>query len=796
MKISYNWLKEYVDFDWAPSELGHRLTMAGLEVEGVELFETLKGSLKGVVVGEVKSCVRHPNADKLSLTTVDVGGAELLPIVCGAPNVAAGQKVVVATVGAMLYPTEGEPFEIKKAKIRGEDSQGMICAEDELGLGKSHAGIIVLEDKWVPGTPAAEVFKVESDWVLEIGLTPNRVDAASHYGVARDVAALLKTKVRNPHGELQGLAKPLIAIELPEPDKCPLYIGIEIKGVKVGESPEWLKNRLKSIGSRPINNVVDATNYLLHSLGHPLHAFDSDRIRGGKIVVKSLEGDTDFVTLDGQVRKVVGGKDLLICDGEGPVALAGIMGGQNSEVDEGTANVFLESAWFAPNVIRTTGSRLGMKTDASFRFERGADPHIARKAALACAALIVELAGGKVSEPLEVRKQEFAHHEIRFDLARANKLMGYEFPRAVVTEIFDHLEIGYTAGSHANELVLKVPPYRVDVVRPQDVMEDILRIYGYNNVPLPRQTQISYDLSQKVDAEALLQNYLSSMAATGWNEIVTNPLVPAKFGHERTANLVNNLSEDLAVMRENMLHTGLDVIEHNHNRKNTDLRLVEYAKTYHHADGKYTERAWVALYLTGNAQPVHWSGKTPAGSFFTLVREIEKLQKWMGVKGEVREIEGKEAWAYGLELARGEKVIARYGKVHPNSLKGKDIRGDVFYAEIDWEEVLRQYKKHKVQYEALSKFPSIRRDISMIVPQNVRFRQVAQAVLSSNPKLIREVGISDVYEGENIGAGRRSYLISLVLLDEQKTLTDDVADKVMERVYGKLVGDLGVEIRK
>lgn len=798
MKISYNWLKNYVAFDWSPEELGHRLTMGGLEVEGVEVFESIKGSLRGVVVGEVKTCQRHPNADKLSCTTVDVGGPELLPIVCGAPNVAAGQKVLVATVGTTLYPGGGDPLEIKKAKIRGEESQGMICAEDELGLGESHAGILVLDPSWAVGTPAAEVFAVAADHVLEIGLTPNRVDAASHYGVARDVAALLRTRPSLPACPEPPAGAPAcpIAIELPEPDKCPLYIGLHIAGVKVGESPAWLQNRLKSIGSRSINNIVDATNFVLHELGHPLHAFDADRIRGGKIIVRSLAEDSKFTTLDSQERALLAGKDILICDAEGPVALGGIMGGLNSEVEDGTTNIFLESAWFTPAVIRTTGARLGMKTDASFRFERGADPHMARQAALRCAALIVELAGGSISVVSEVATREFPHQEIAFDLARANRLMGHEFSAEAVRDILDHLEIRQLPGRHDGEWLLQVPPYRVDVVRPQDVMEDILRIHGYNNVPLPRQTRLAYDLERRLDTEALVQAYLNHVAANGWSEIVTNPLVPARFAHDGTANLVNNLSEDLAVMRERMLHTGLDIVEYNQNRKNGDLRLVEFAKTYHKTDKGYEEREWIAFYLTGLANPVHWGQKAQPSSFFTLVREIERLQAWMGVRGEQRELEPGGQWAYGLELVKGERVIARYGKVHPSETKGRDIRGEVFFAEVDWAEVLRQYKKHNVRYQPLPKYPSIRRDISMIVPRSLRFSQVAAAVSSCNPKMIREVGISDVFEGAQIGEGRRSYLITMTLLDETKTLTDEVADKLMEKVFAKLEGDLGVEIRK
>jgi len=798
MKISYQWLKQHVDFDWTPTELAHRLTMAGLEVESVEPFETVKGSLQGVVVGEVKSCVKHPGADKLSLTKVDVGGEELLPIVCGAPNVAVGQKVLVAMVGCTLHTQSGQTLEIKKAKIRGEESQGMICAEDELGLGESHDGILVLDSKWQVGTPAAEVFQVQQDDVLEIGLTPNRVDAASHFGVARDVAALLGTQARLPMvGKLPEKAPECeISIDLPEADKCPLYVGLSISGVKVHESPDWLKNRLKSIGARPINNIVDATNFVLHELGYPLHAFDAQAIQGKKITVKSWSSDLEFITLDGQKRNLLGGKDLLICDENGPVALAGIMGGQNSEVGPDTTDVFLESAWFDPRTIRTTAARLGLKTDASFRFERGADPNMAVFAAIRCASLILDLAGGSISKLQVVAKREFPPHRIKFDLEQANKLMGHEFSKAEITRILNLLEIMVVATEQAHVVDLLIPAYRVDVLRPQDVMEDILRIHGYNNVPLKRQSKLSYDLTPALDVHGLLQKYLDHLAANGWNEIITNPLVPAKFGHEATANLVNNLSEDLAVMRENMLQTGLEMLAYNHNRKQVDLRMVEFAKTYHRKTEGYQEREWIAFYLTGSSGPSHWQQKPQAATLFTLAREMERMQAWFGIQCESRELPQDAELEYGIGFYKGEKCLARVGKVKPSILKGKDIKGDVFFAEVDWDLLLKHYRKVKVAYQPLPKFPAVRRDISMLVPQQVRFQQLAQTAKSVHPKLIQEVSISDVYEGANLGEGKRSYLITLMLQDENKTLTDDVTDQLMSKVSEKLESLHGVEIRR
>ncbi|MFM2375489.1 MAG: hypothetical protein RLZZ165_586 [Bacteroidota bacterium] len=798
MKISYNWLKEYVDFDWSPQELGNRLTMAGLEVEGIERYDLHPGGLEGVVTGEVVTCEKHPGADKLHLTTVDVGAGELLPIVCGAPNVAAGQKVLVALVGAKLYPSAGAPFEIKKSRIRNADSWGMICAEDELGLGEGHAGIMVLPEGTPVGKPAAAYFHLESDYTLEIGLTPNRVDAASLYGVARDVAALLRSKARMPYvAPLSGdLATNPIAVSLPDHDRCPCYVGIHITGVTVAESPAWLKHRLKAIGLRPINNVVDVTNYVLHELCQPLHAFDADQIAGHEIIVQTLGQDMKFRTLDGVDRAILAGQDLMICDGSGPVAIAGIMGGENSEVGPATKNIFLESAYFEPSGIRRTGARLGLKTDASFRFERGIDPRITSLAALRAARLIQEVAGGKLSHLHEAGTQEFPPREIRFDLKRANRRMGTQFTADGVAEILSSLDITIANAGEDNVLQLSVPPYRVDVTRPEDVMEEILRIHGYNNVPFPAQNRMAMNLKTDLDTVALRQKYLDCLAGSGWNEMITNPLVANKYRTETTANLINHLSDDLALLRDSMVYTGLEVIEYNHNRKNTDLRLFEFGKTYGHTQGKYQEKEWIAFYLTGNAMPAHWAGKQARAGFFTLAREMERLSGWFGFTPERREIEGNPHFDYGMELCRGEKVIARYGALSGSLLQGRDIKDEVFYAEVDWDLLLRQYKKAKVAYRPIPKFPTVHRDISAIVPETVRFATLAYAIRATNPKLIQSVGVSDVYKGDSIGQGRKSYLLNLAILDETRTLEDAVVDKVMARVFEKLEKDFAIEIRK
>lgn len=799
MKISYNWLKQYIEFDWSPEELADRLTMSGLEVEGMERYETIPGGLEGVVVGEVKACTPHPNADKLSVCKVDIGADELLSIVCGAPNVAAGQKVPVATVGTTLHPLSGEPFKIKKAKIRGEESRGMICAEDELGLGAGHDGIIVLDEGTAVGTPGRDVFDVEVDTILEIGLTPNRVDASSHYGVARDVAALLRKKAILPDvHELDPdlVGKNPISITLPEPERCPRYVGVYIAGVTVKESPDWLQHRLKSIGLRPINNIVDITNFVLHELGQPLHAFDADRIRGGAIIVKTLPEDTKFTTLDDQERTMLAGQDLMICDGEGPVAVAGVMGGQNSEVEAGTTNIFLESAYFEPTGIRRTASRLGLKTDASYRFERGVDPNNTAAATIRATKLILELAGGKASMLVDENKADYEAFEITFDIRRANKIMGREFTHEEIADILTALDINVAKGIDDNQLQLHVPQYRVDVRRPQDIMEEILRIYGYNNLELPTHNQLSLNLEKRLDTHGLQERYFDYLAGSGWAEIITNPLVPASTATESTANLINNLSEDMAVMRDNMLQTGLGVIEYNHQRKLFDLQLVEFGKTYSHEGEEFGEQEWIALYITGTKAPAHWDGKTAPSTFFTLARELERLQSWFGFSGDVREMEANDTWAYGLELLRGERVIARYGQVHAAQLQRRDIRGDVYFGMIDWQQVLRLHRKAKVVYRPVPKFPAIRRDISMIVAAGTGFRTIADTIRSCNPKLIRAIGITDVYRGDRIGEGKKSYLLNVTMLDEAKTMTDKTADKLMDRIFAKLENDLGVEIRK
>lgn len=814
MNISYNWLKKYADFEWTPEELSDRLTLAGLEVEGLDRFDTIEGGLEGVVVGHVKAVRQHPNADKLRCCKVDVGGPELLDIVCGAPNVAEGQNVPVATVGTKLPTPDGSEFKIKKSKIRGEVSMGMICAEDELGLGQGHDGIMVLDENLTPGTPASDVFDIERDHILEIGLTPNRVDASSHFGVARDVAALNDTEAKLPELAELPQSAPVenpVSIELPEPDRCPRYLGLYFRGVTIQESPDWLKNRLKSIGLRPINNIVDITNFVLHELGHPMHAFDADTIAGNKIVVKTLPEDTPFTTLDDTERTIRAGVDLMICDGEKPVAVAGVMGGQNSEVSAETKNIFLEVAWFEPAGIRATAKYLGLKTDASYRFERGVDPNITLTAARRAAKLILELAGGEVSQPDDVKKREFPPFEIELDYAWACRLMGTDLGRETVGKILSSLEIE-VEDLQADVLKLKVPAYRVDVTRPQDILEELLRIYGYNNVPLPQNIRLSMDLRAKTEPWMLLQKYFDHLAASGWQEMISNPLIPAKWVGDGAVPLINNLSEELAVLRDNMLHSGLEAIAYNHNRKNMDLRLFEYGKSYHqtvsnqngtdngHQENENeierTEKAWIAYFLTGNTTPLHWSQKPHKVSFFTLGKEMERLQERFGFQGKITELEEDSYWDYGLCLMQKKQVVARYGKAKGSLCREWGIKTDVFFALVDWEVLYRLHGKKELTYTELPKFPSTSRDISMLVPDHLRYRDIRAAVVAANPKLVQNVQITDVYRGDKIETGKKSYLIHITLMDQNKTLTDKAADKLMERIFKSLEQELGAEVRR
>lgn len=795
MKISYNWLKTYIDFSYSPEELSDILTQLGLEVGGIEKIGELP-KLEGVVVGLVESAVQHPNADRLRVCKVNIGQEDLLNIVCGAPNVAAGQKVPVATVGTTLYPFEGKPLKIKKGKIRGEVSMGMICAEDELGLGTDHDGIIVLDNDLEIGTPFKDTLDTDIDYVLEIELTPNRIDGASHYGVARDLAAYMRTKPKLPEISLrkEELTAPNpIPVTIKATELCKRYTSIYIEGVEVKESPEWLKKRLMAIGLRPINRVVDITNYVLMELGQPMHAFDADQLRGREIIVQTLPENQNFTTLDEQEQQLLANKDLMICDAEGPVCIAGTMGGINSGVTFDTKNIFLEVAYFDAGSVRRTSKRLGINSDSSFRYERGADPHMPPITAMRAASLIVELAGGKASQVVDQKLDDFPHFEVDLSIKHTHKLIGKELGKNEIMEILQGLEILAEEDSDGDTLHLKIPPFRVDVLRPQDVIEEILRVHGYNNVGIPAKLNSSINFSQYQDTFRLKHRYADYLSANGYYEILTNSLV-ASQEDGNGINMVNPLSEEQSMLRVSMLPGMLEVIRHNQNRQEENLALYEFGKTYSQRGEDYEETEWLSLGLTGQRHPKHWELNAGKVNLFSLTKEVERLQKWFMFSGKLRECKHPD-FDYGLELIHNGKVLLTYGKVKGVLTDAYDIRNTVFFMLIDWKYLNNIHDKSDITFQPIPLYPSIRRDISMLINEATSFDEIRAVVLKANSKLIRSVELYDVYKGKGIESGKKSYLISIVLRDDKKTLVDKVADKVSERIYHLLKTELGAEIR-
>lgn len=814
MKISYNWLKNYVHTGLPADEAGALLTAAGLEVESIEKHESVKGGLEGIVIGEVKTKEKHPGADRLSVTTVDVGQPELLHIVCGAPNVAAGQKVVVALVGAKLYPTEGEPFEIKKSKIRGELSEGMICAEDEIGLGNSHAGIMILGDDAKVGTPAKEYFKLEADHIFEIGLTPNRADAASHIGVARDLVAILQNK-----GEQAKLDMPPVndfrtentnrQIEVVVEDKnaCPRYSGVTISGVKVQESPDWLKNRLKSIGLRPINNIVDITNFVLHELGQPLHAFDAAAVKGDKVIVKKLAKGTKFVTLD-EVERELSGNDLMICNGAGEgMCIAGVFGGAKSGVTETTTDIFLESAYFNPVTIRKTSKYHGLKTDASFRFERGTDPDITVYALKRAAMLIKEVAGGTISsEVVDIYPEPVQPFIVPFNYKNCDRLVGKQIERSRIRNIITSL--GIEIRSEGNEgLQLAVPPFKVDVHREVDVIEEVLRIYGYNNIEDPAMFRSSISYGTKPDKEKL-QNMISDLLTySGFNEIMSLSLTKGEyieklssFKAENNVNILNPLSSDLNVMRQTLLFSGLEAIAYNQNRKNSDLRMYEFGNVYqHHAEnpGKpYMEEQHLALFTTGRKQPESWNTGNDQEDLYHLKGYVQNVLRRLGF-GDLRieELADTDVFSSGLAYDKGKRRIVSFGKVNRAVLKSMDIAQDVYYADFNWSSMMQYVANHKVEYKEVSKFPAVRRDLALLLASEVKFRDIETLAYQAERNLLKEVNLFDVYEGDKLEKGKKSYAVSFILQDENATLTDKQIEKIMEKLTKTFSEKLGAALR-
>jgi phenylalanyl-tRNA synthetase beta chain len=803
MKISINRLKDFIALNQSPEEIADLLTGSGLEVEGIELFESIKGGLEGVVIGEVITCDRHPNADKLSITTVDIGDA-VVPIVCGAPNVAKGQKVVVAKEGCTLYPISGESFEIKKAKIRGEVSQGMICAEDEIGIGESHAGIMVLDTDLPNGTPASEYFKVVRDHVLEIGLTPNRADAASHLGVARDLKALLKKEICIPSVDSFKVdnSHRIIPVEVASAEDCPRYAGLTISNIKVGPSPDWLQNYLKALDLDPINNIVDITNFILHDLGQPLHAFDADKIIGGKIIVQKLPKDTPFVTLDEKDRKL-SGEELMICDEKGGLCIAGIFGGKGSGVSDNTTSIFLESACFSPDVIRKGSQFHGLKTDASFRFERGTDPNMPVYALKRAAMLIKELAGGEISsEVIDVYPAPVEDLVIEVSYANIHRLIGKEISKEEIKETLENLDIRYIGETEKN-ITVSVKPYRVDVTREADVIEEILRIHGFDNVPLSENLNSDYLAEHPAKDLNKLQYRLSEvLSGLGYFEIITNsltkPVYAEKSGFLNPANnveILNKLSEDLGVMRQTLLFSGLEVLAHNINRRQRDLKLFEFGTVYFKEEEHYREEKRLALFLTGDKAAESWLEPSKAVAFPDIYSTVELVLEKLGIDNMEVEIIHAAPFDYALLLKLGTKELGTIGVVQEHIGKLAEVKQEVLYADLNWDLLAKKSKGLK-KYSEISKFPEVRRDLSLVIDKKITFDEIKKTAVRAGGKLLQRIGVFDVYQGEKIDADKKAYALSFFLQDTENTLTDKIIDKTMSRLIQSFENEVGAFIRK
>ncbi len=821
MNISYNWLKDYIDTPLTPGELAAALTSIGLETGSVEEGESIRGGLRGLVIGKVLTCVEHPDSDHLHVTTVDLGDGQATQIVCGAPNVAAGQTVVVATVGTTLYDGDKE-FKIKKSKIRGVESLGMICAEDEIGVGQSHDGIIVIDEDVKPGTPAAEYFGLTSDYVLEVDLTPNRIDAASHYGVARDLAAWSAQ-----HAEAGELKRPsveefavdcrdgAVTVEVENHEACPRYSGVTIRGIKVTESPKWLQDRLNAIGLRPINTVVDITNYILHSIGQPLHCFDLAKIDGEKVVVRNCQEGTPFVTLDGVEHKL-SESDLMICSATKPMCIAGVFGGLDSGVTEQTTDIFIESAYFNATSVRKTARRHGLQTDASFRYERGTDPNVTMYALKLAALMVKQLAGGEIcGEPVDIYPAPVAPFDVTLSYDYARGLIGKEIPNDTIDAILRSLEIEIVA-TDCKEASLKVPTYRVDVRRPCDVVEDVLRIYGYNNVEMGTTVHSSLSFKSPADVDNDLRNLISEqLTATGFNEILNNSLTAesyyadcAQYPLDRCVRLLNPLSNDLSVMRQTLLFGGLESIAYNVNRRSADLMMYEFGNVYtfnpqaestaERPLAPYSEYSRLGIWLTGAVRTAGWMRPEEKATVYDLRAVVANVFARLGISaGEVKLTQGNEP-IYSASLAiatRSGKPLGAMGVLSKSVLKAFDIKQDVMYAELDWAALVQLAAKHKVTYAPLPKTMAVKRDLALLIDKAVTLQQIETVVRESERKLLRDVALFDVYEGDKLPEGKKSYAIAVTLQDDERTLNDKQIEAVMKKIITNLENKLGASLR-
>lgn len=812
MKISYNWLSQYIKVDKPVSEIEEILTDIGLEVEGSEIHESIEGGLKGMVVGHVLECSQHPNADKLSVTKVDIGQGEPSQIVCGAPNVAAGQKVIVATVGAMLYPTEGEPFEIKKSKIRGEVSMGMICAEDEIGLGTSHEGIMVLPQDTVVGTPAADYFKLETDTVIEIGLTPNRSDATSHLGVAEDLAARLKIAyghdgvVSRPTVDgFEAKADLPIDVVVENSTACPRYSGVIIKNLKIGESPDWLKKRLEAIGVKVINNVVDITNFILHELGQPLHAFDYDEITDKKIIVKNLAKDSKFLTLD-EKEIALHEEDLMICDGQSNgMCIGGVFGGIKSGVKDSTTTIFLESAYFEPRQLRRTSTRHLLRTDAAKCFEKGADPNRTVFALKRAALLLQEYAGGEIaSEIVDIYPNPIEQVQVKVKFKNVTRLIGVEIPKDEIKRILDSMNIGIVEETD-EYLVTSIPTNKHDVTREADVIEEILRIYGFNQVEFSEKLNSTLSYTKGLNTNYIQNTISDTLVGHGYYEMMGLSITQSKYFKEilpvKDEHLVyinNTSNQDLDIMRPTMLFTGLEAIVRNQNRQHSDLKLFEFGKSYKNlGDNSFEEVKRLSIFVTGNQASESWLQKAEPVSYYTLKGVVRNVLNRLGVSSfQTTELDS-DTFAFGMKYHRGKQVLVEFGQVDKGIARKMDIKNDVFYANFNWDNLMAAVAKSSIQVEDLSKYPYGRRDLALIVDKSIKFSDIATIAQKQAKKLLKSVNLFDVYENEeHVGKGKKSYAVSFIIQDPTKTLKDKEVEKLMKKLISTYERQLNATIRK
>ena len=806
MKISYNWLKQFIKIDWKSDETAALLTDLGLEVEVVEKYQSVKGGLEGIVVGHVLTCVPHPDADRLKVTTVDLGNGVPVQIVCGAANVAAGQKVPVATIGTTLYDKEGVAFQIKKGKIRGQESHGMICAEDELGLGESHDGIMVLDDAIAAGTTAASVFKIENDEVFEIGLTPNRADAMSHFGTARDLRAGLlqngvKVELISPSVSNFRVDKRILKIDVSveKPLLAPRYCGVTISGISVKPSPTWLQNRLKSIGLNPKNNIVDVTNYVLHELGQPLHAFDASKING-KIIVNTLASGTKFTTLD-DVERSLHEEDLMICDEKGPLCIAGVFGGKNSGVSETTTSIFLESAYFNPVSIRKSAKRHQLNTDASFRFERGIDPTITEYALKRAALLIQEVAGGEItSDIVDIYPKKIADFPVVLNFNNVKKIIGQELPKETIKNILASLEIKVNSVSDAG-LGLTIPAYRVDVQREIDVIEEILRVYGYNNIKFSDKLNATVSNAPRTEDYKVQNIIATQLNSQGFNEMMANSLTTSSYvqlsemlKEEHNVMMLNPLSNDLAAMRQSLLFSGLEAISYNINRRNADLKFFEFGKTYHKFPSGYEEHKHLTMFITGSRNQENWTNAQRPTDFFLFKGYVEAVLSRLGIQKTQNVPVAADVFSEGIAISQGNEILVEFGVVKKSILKHFDIKQEVLFADFNWALILKLLS-NKIKYVEIPKYPEVRRDLSLLLDDSVSFDAIYNIARQTEKSLLKDISLFDVYQGKNLPEGKKSYAVSFTIQDNTKTLTDVQIDKIMGKLQKNLETELGASLR-